>query len=126
MFKEIGTEELVYCTITAIVPLANVINIEYRHANGTTQYHVFSLDKDRHQNCYRELEVGCHYIIVTEHTSKHRWIWRKALLVSKKEMADFRSIAGLCPTLEQMQEAMDNLRTKRNPPKSTLNDLLVY
>jgi len=127
MEKEIGAEELVYATITGFAKQKASISIQFKHASGKTADHCYSLDKDKHRHCYRQLEVGQHYVIVTKHVGKRRWVWTKAMLVSKKEMAGFREIAGLVPTEVKMAEAMQWLRDYRNPPLPTsLADLLEF
>lgn len=127
MEKEIGAQELVYATITEFIPQKTSISIQFKHLSGKAADHCYSKDKDKYTHCYHELEEGQNYIIVTEHTGKKRWVWKKALLVTKKEMEKFKEIAGLCPSDEQLMEAMEWLRNKRNPPLPTnLADLLVF
>lgn len=127
MEKAIGAQELVYAKITEFIPQKASVSIVFKHLSGKTADHCYSKDKDKHKHCYRELEEGQNYIIVTEHVGKKRWVWKKALLVTKKEQELFREIAGLCPTEQQMIDAMQALRDLRNPPLApTLADLLTF
>lgn len=127
MIKEIGAQELVYATIVRFVEQKASISIEFKHDSGTKADHCLSLDKQKYVNCYNQLETGNRYIIVTEHVANKRWVWRKCLLVTKNESDAFRKIAGLCPSPEQMQEAMQMLRDLRNPPlPPSLTELLEF
>lgn len=127
MEKPIGAEELVYAKIVELVPQQKSISIKFKHLSGKLADHCYSFDKDKFSHCYRQLELGQHYIIATKHVGKKRWVWTKALLVSSKEQKQFRDIAGLCPSVEQMEQAMNWLRDYRNPPMPpSISELLEF
>lgn len=127
MDKDIGAEELVYAKIEQFIEQKASISIQFKHPSGKLADHCWSRDKDKYAHCYAQLEVGQHYIIVTKHVGRHRWVWMKALLVTKTEQDKFREIAGLCPNEKQMTEAIEWLRAKRNPPKTpSLTDMLEF
>lgn len=127
MEKAIGAQELVYAKIIDFVPQKTSVSIIFKHGSGKQADHCYSKDKDKHKHCYRDLEEGQNYIIVTEHVGKKRWVWKKAILVSKKEQDLFREIAGLCPTPDEMVAAMQALRDHRDPPiPPTLADLMTF
>lgn len=127
MDKDIGAQELVYAKIEQFIPQKASISIQFKHPSGKLADHCWSKDKDKFSHCYAQLEEGNHYIIVTEHVGRHRWVWTKALLVTKTEQDKFRDIAGMCPNEEQMAKAMDMLRTRRNPVKPlSLTDMLEF
>lgn len=127
MIKPIGSEELVFCTITGIVPQLNSVSIKFKHLSGTESDHCVSMDKQKYINCYNELEVGCTYVIVTEHVKNKRWIWTKCILVSKKEAEQFYKMVGLVPSYDDLAKAMAWLKEKRKPAKRlTLESALEF
>lgn len=127
MEKPTGSEELVYAKITEFVAQKASVSIKFKHMSGKHADHCYSKDKDKYAHCYRQLEEGQQYIIVTKHVGNKRWVWTKALPVSTKEAKLFREIAGLCPSQDQMREAIQALKDFRNPPlPPTLTDLMEF
>jgi len=123
---ETPIQELVYAKITGLEAGKDSVLLKFCHASGKAADHRISPDKMKKINCYNQLEIGCHYIIVTENTGPRRWQWRKCILVSPKEMMEFRKIAGLTPTFEEMSDAMAWLKEERNPTPKNLTDLVEW
>lgn len=120
-------QELVYAKITSIAPDGASVLVKFTHASGKPADHRVSNDKLKVANCYNQLEVGERYIIVTENTGPRRWIWKKAIVVTKKEEEGFRKIAGLTPDENEMKEAVQWLKDHRNPPiPKKLTDLVEW
>lgn len=124
---EAPIQELVYAKITDKVPGKASVSIKFDHASGKGADHCVSSDKMKMANCYNQLEIGCRYIIITENTGPKRWVWRKAVLVTTKEMEGFRKIAGLTPNQEEMKAAVKWLKDLRDPPlPPSLADLVTF
>ena len=128
-----SNEELLFATITGIDEnYSNTIKlIKFRYVtNGKESDHKWSEDKDKYMPCYKNLEVGCTYIIVIQKVSKSRWIWKSAMLVTPKIALQFHKITGVCPEVEDVEVAMEWLRAvmskKAPPPPPSLTDLVTW
>ena len=126
--KEIGAQELVYCTITDIIDgKAGNKSIKFKHLSGKEADHAWTTDKNRYKHCYDRLEAGCNYLIVTEHVGPKRWVWKRSWLLTKKELNAVYKHCGLIPTYEELEAALTVITTLRNPPKTpNLDDVLIF
>lgn len=123
-------EQLVYVTILDMVPQTASISIKFRYATSSKETdHCWSKDKDKHDHCYGQLEIGQTYVIVESKVSKARWIWKSCRLVSVAQARKIHSMCGFHPEYETFKEAMLWLKSvqfpKKAPPPPSLCDELV-
>lgn len=126
--KAIGTQELVFVKIIRAEPGKNSVALHVEHAStGTTMIHRISNDKLKHQNCYRDLEVGNTYVIVQILVSPMRWVWTKCRLCTKTQARTFFNKTGISPSAEAMADAMTWLNSVQRgiKPAETLIDQLA-
>lgn len=128
MAADIGDRELVYCTILDIVDgKAGNKTIYYQHIGGAKDKHQWSADKNKFDNIYEDLEVGCNYLIVTYHYANKRWLWTRKWLLTKKELKLVMKLCGVKPSVDDLEDALTLIVEMRNPPKTpNLDDVLIF
>lgn len=128
-------QQLLYITIQEFVPQKASISIKFKYAHGARKEsdHCYSRDKDKYAHCYRKLEEGQTYIIVESKSSRGRWIWEEARLVTVAQAQHVHKMCGFHPTREKFKEAVEWLNTvqfpkKKAPPKMSddLLDLVIF
>lgn len=125
--KEIGVQELVFCTITDIVDGAKGNkSIKFKHLSGTPSDHAWTTDKNKYKNCYNDLEPGNNYLIVTTHVGPRRWVWNRCWIMSKKELQFVMKHCGACPDYETFEDVMLTIKALRNPPASPALDAVIF
>ena len=128
--KPVGTQELVFATITKMIPGKNSVAIYFEHAtNGNEIIHRLSMDKLKYQNCYSDIEVGQTYIIVETLERPTRWVWTKARMCTKTQARKVFNMTGINPNTEAMIKAMTWLsavqRGTKVPDVNSIIDQLV-
>lgn len=106
--------ELVYCRINDSQPEGKrgYIHIYYTTLSGRKMDHIYSPDKDKWNHCYHDLELGQHYIIITEnkthrtHQGTNRWVWTDAFPCTKTQAQKIQDKCGLKPTREELKKAV--------------------